>query len=54
MNNLKHFIEYVRVPVLLFDRSLTLVGSNEDAEALLPEILNNAAAELIFNSKKIA
>ena len=40
MNNLKDFIEYVRVPVLLFDRSLTLVGSNEDAEALLPEILH--------------
>ena len=53
-NNLKDFIEYVRVPVLLFDRSLTLVGSNEDAEALLPEILHNAAAEVIFNSKKIA
>ena len=54
MKNLKDFIEYVRVPVLLFDRSLTLVGSNEDAEALLPEILHNAAAEVIFNSKKIA
>ena len=54
MLELKNLIEYVRVPILLFDRSLTLVALNEDAKALMPEVLNNSAAEVIFNSKKIA
>ena len=54
MLELKNLIEYVRVPILLFDRSLTLVALNEDAKALMPEVPNNSAAEVIFNSKKIA
>ncbi len=54
MKNLKDFIEYVRTPILLFDRSLTLVGYNEEAELILPDVHNNSAAEVLFNSKKIA
>ena len=54
MLELKNLIEYFRVPVLLFDRSLTLVGFNHDAETIIPDVSINSAAEVIFNSKKIA
>ncbi len=54
MLELKSFIESVNTPILIFDRSISLIELNASARALLPTVDLKSSAEAIFSDKKVA
>lgn len=54
MYEIEELIDAIGVPILVFDRSLTLKYYNDAAKTLIPNVKKNLAAESIFNDKKIS
>lgn len=54
VQSIEEIIDVIGVPILVFDRALTLKYFNKSAVRLLPSIQKNLAAEAVFNSKTIS
>ena len=54
VQRIEEIIDVIGVPILVFNRALTLKYFNKSAVRLLPSIQKNLAAEAVFNSKTIS
>ncbi|MBL6854783.1 MAG: GHKL domain-containing protein [Rhodobacteraceae bacterium] len=54
VQRIEEIIDVIGVPILVFNRALTLKYFNKSAVRLLPSIEKNLAAEAVFNSKTIS
>ena len=54
VQSIEEIIDVIGVPILVFNRALTLKYFNKSAVRLLPSIQKNLAAEAVFNSKTIS